>query len=185
MAVRGMDVAGMIQPVPLSALALVFGQLSLLAFGGGNSIIPEMHRLVVDVNGWMTGREFVALYALAQAAPGPNLMVVGLIGWRMSGFAGAIVATIAVSLPASVLVLGVSRLWDRFRDAPWRRAVQAGLMPVTAGVIMAGATLFIQETVAGWATIAVIAVALPVFLFTRLHPLLVLGVAAALGAIGG
>lgn len=174
----------MTQPVSISALMLVFAQLSLLAFGGGNSIIPEMHRLVVDVNGWMDGREFVALYALAQAAPGPNLMVVGLIGWRLSGFWGAIACTIAVALPASALMLLVSNAWERFRDAPWRRAVQAGLMPVTVGVVMAGAALFIQETAGDFSQIAVIAVAVPVFLFTKLHPLVVLGAAAALGGVG-
>ena len=172
------------QPVPVLALVLVFAQLSLLAFGGGNSIIPEMHRLVVDVHDWMSGREFVALYALAQAAPGPNLMVVGLIGWRLSGLWGAIASTIAVALPAAVLILVVSRAWYRFRDAPWRRAVQAGLMPVTVGVVMAGSALFIEETAGSWAQIAVIAAAVPVFLFTKLHPLLVLGAAATLGGIG-
>ncbi len=170
-------------PVSLASLILVFAQLSLLAFGGGNSIIPEMHRLVVDVHGWMSGREFVALYALAQAAPGPNLMVVGLIGWRVSGFWGAIVATIAVALPASVLILVVSTVWDRFRQAPWRRAVQAGLIPVTVGVVMSGAALFIEETAGSLAQGAVIAAALPVFLFTKLQPLAVLGIAAALGGL--
>jgi chromate transporter len=174
----------MSDPVTLWHLVLVFAQLSLLAFGGANAIIPEMHRQVVDVHGWLGGREFVALYALAQAAPGPNLMVVSLIGWRVSGLAGAVAATLAVGVPSSVLVLLVSGMWYRFRDAPWRKATQAGLMPVTAGVIMAGAGLFIQEAAAGWGTMAVIAVALPVFLFTRLHPLLILGTAAALGALG-
>ena len=172
-------------PGLLLGLALVFGQLSLLAFGGGNSIIPEMHRLVVDVHGWLGGREFVALYALAQAAPGPNLMVVSLIGWQVAGLAGAVVATVAVSLPSSILVLLVSGVWYRFRDAPWRKAIQAGLMPVTVGLIMAGASVFIRETATNWATIAVIAVTLPAFLFTKWHPLVILGAAAALGAVGG
>lgn len=172
-------------PATLIGLILVFAQLSLLAFGGGNSIIPEMYRQVVDIHGWLDGREFLALYALAQAAPGPNLMVVSLIGWRVAGLAGALVATLAVAVPSSVLVLLVSGAWYRFRDAPWRKAVQAGLMPVTAGLIMASAALFIQEASVGWATIAVIAAALPLFMFTKLHPLLILGAAAALGAVGG
>jgi len=174
----------MTDPVPVSALVLVFAQLSLLAFGGGNSIIPEMHRLVVDVHAWMSGQEFVALYALAQAAPGPNLMVVGLIGWRLSGVWGALASTIAVALPASVLMLAVTNVWDRFRDAPFRRAVQAGLMPVTVGIVMAGAALFIQETANGLAQITVIALVVPLFLFTKLHPLVVLGAAAAAGGLG-
>lgn len=175
----------MSQPHTLLALILLFAQLSLLAFGGANAIIPEMHRQVVDIHGWLDGREFVALYALAQAAPGPNLMVVSLIGWRVAGVAGAVATTLAVAVPSSVLVLLVSGVWYRFRDAPWRKAVQAGLMPVTAGLIMASAGLFIHETAAGWTTIAVIAAALPLFLFTKLHPLVILGLAAAAGAFGG
>ena len=64
----------------LTALALIFSQLSVVAFGGGNTTLPEMHRQVVDVHHWMSNADFAALYALAQAAPGPNLMVAPLIG---------------------------------------------------------------------------------------------------------
>ena len=72
----------------LTELALVYAQLSLLAFGGANAVIPEMQRQVVDVHHWMTAREFAGLYALAQAAPGPNMMVVSLVGWRVAGVLG-------------------------------------------------------------------------------------------------
>jgi hypothetical protein len=65
----------------LISLAIIFSQLSLLAFGGGNTILPEMQRQVVEVHHWMPASEFSALFALAQAAPGPNLMVVTLVGW--------------------------------------------------------------------------------------------------------
>ena len=75
----------------LIALALMYGQLSLLAFGGANAVIPEMQRQVVDVHHWMTAQDFAAMFALAQAAPGPNMMVVGLVGWRVAGVAGAVV----------------------------------------------------------------------------------------------
>lgn len=169
----------------LIRLVLLFASLSLVSVGGAPSILPELQRQVVDVFGWMDNRKFVETFALAQTAPGPNMMVVSLIGWRVAGLAGAMVATLAVAVPSSVLVLLVSGAWYRFRDAPWRKAVQAGLMPVTAGLIMASAALFIQEASVGWATIAVIAAALPLFMFTKLHPLLILGAAAALGAVGG
>ncbi|MGE0415204.1 MAG: chromate transporter [Acetobacteraceae bacterium] len=168
----------------LPALALVFAQLSMLAFGGANSIIPEMQRQVVEVHQWMDAREFAALFALAQAAPGPNMMVVSLIGYQVAGVAGAVVTTLAVSAPSSILTWLVSGAWYRFRDAPWRRAVQAGLMPVTAGLIMASAALLVHATAIDWGTIAVAVAAGAAFLFTKWHPLLILGSAAALGAIG-
>jgi chromate transporter len=83
-----------------------------------------------------------------------------------------------------VLTFFTASLWYRFRDASWRRTVQAGLMPVTAGLIMAGAALLARTTSAAWDTAALTVAALLLFLFTRLHPLLVLGAAAALGALG-
>jgi chromate transporter len=168
----------------LPALALVFAQLSLLAFGGANSILPEMQRQTVEVHHWLGVHEFAALFALAQAAPGPNMMVVSLIGWRVAGLAGALTTTLAVAAPSSILTLLVSGVWYRFRNQPWRKALQTGLMPVTAGLLMASAALLIHATTIGWSTGAVTVVATGVFLFTRLHPLLVLGAVAALGAVG-
>jgi chromate transporter len=168
----------------LAQLAVIYGQLSLLAFGGTNAIIPEMQRQIVDVHHWMSAREFAALFALAQAAPGPNMMVVSLVGWRVAGFWGALVTTAAVAAPSSVVTLLVSGVWYRFKDATWRKAVQAGLQPVTAGLIMASAALLIESTAVDWRAAAVTVVTAGLFIFTKLHPLLILGAAAAAGAIG-
>jgi len=165
-------------------LALVYGQLSLLAFGGGNTILAEMQRQVVEVHGWMSAREFVALYALAQAAPGPNMLVSTLIGWRVAGFAGAMTATIAMIAPAGVLVLSVASVWFRFRHAPWRRLIQAGITPLTAGLIMAAAALLTQTTTQNWRYGLLTAAAAAALMLTRWHPLVVLFAGAALGAAG-
>jgi chromate transporter len=165
-------------------LAVVHAQLSLLAFGGAAGVIPEMQRQVVDVHHWMDAREFAALYALAQAAPGPNLMVVSLVGWRVAGFWGALVTTAAISAPSSILTFLVCGVWYRFRDAHWRRALQTGLQPVTAGLIMASAALLIRSTAVDWSAAAVIAVTAALFIFTKVHPLLILLGAAAAGAAG-
>jgi chromate transporter len=168
----------------LTALAVVYAQLSLLAFGGANAIVPEMQRQVVDVHHWMSAHEFAAMFALAQAAPGPNMMVVSLVGWRVAGFWGALVSTGAIALPSSVLTLLVTGVWYRFRDADWRKALQAGLQPVTAGLIMASAALLIQTTTVDWTAGAVTVVAAGLFIFSRLHPLAILAAAAAAGAVG-
>jgi chromate transporter len=168
----------------LLELAAVYAQLSLMAFGGANALIPEMQRQVIDVHHWMDAQEFAALYALAQAAPGPNMMVVSLIGLRVGGFWGALVTTGAVAAPSSVLTFLVSRIWDRFKNANWRRALQAGLQPVTIGLISASAALLIESTTVDWGTALVTVVTTALFIFTRLHPLLIMGAAAAAGAIG-
>src|SRR6185437_6578527 len=86
----------------LGEIAVRFAALSLVAIGGINAILPEIHRVVVDVESWMTSAEFADLFALAQLAPGPNAMVVALVGWKVAGLAGALVATVAACGPSSV-----------------------------------------------------------------------------------
>lgn len=169
---------------PLASLAQVFGQLSLLAFGGGNSILPEMQRQVVVVHPWMSARDFAALYALAQASPGPNMLVSTLVGLRVAGIAGALTATLAVTLPASALTFVCAHAWNRVREKPWRAVVQAGLMPVTSGLVMASAALLVHTTAHNWRLGVLVAVAAALFLGTRLNPLWVLAAAAVLGACG-
>jgi chromate transporter len=165
-------------------LAVVFTQLSLLSFGGTNSVLPEMQRQVVQVHHWLTAREFASLFALAQAAPGPNMLVVTLIGWRVAALPGALVTTLGVAGPSSVLTFFGYRMWYRFRDAKWRRLVQRGLLPVTVGLLMASAALLIVTTSLQPGTAAITVTAALLFLFTRIHPLLILATAAALGASG-
>jgi chromate transporter len=91
----------------LAQLAMDFSVLSLIAVGGAITVLPEMHRSVVEVHGWMSGAQFAELFALAQAAPGPNILVVSLIGWKVAGMAGAVVATAAVCGPSCVLTFAV------------------------------------------------------------------------------
>ena len=168
----------------LVALALLFAELSLLAFGGGPTVLPEMQRRVVEVHGWMAAAQFNALFGLAQAAPGPNMMVVTLLGWRVAGFWGAVVATAAMFGPSSVVTGVALRVWERFRLAPWRRAVQAGLVPVTAGLVAAGAALIASTAAATPALAGVTAVAAVLSVATRLHPLWLLGAGAVFGLLG-
>jgi chromate transporter len=168
----------------LLALAGIFGELSLLAVGGGNTVLPEMQRQVVAVHHWMTSADFGALFGLAQASPGPNMLVSTLIGWRVAGLAGAIVATLGMILPSSVLSYAVGDLWTRFRDRPWRRHVQAGISPVTVGLIMAAAILLIEATARTPGHVLCMLAVAAVATTTRFNPLWLLGAAAVLGAAG-
>ena len=123
----------------LWALATTFALLSFIAIGGANAIIPEMHRQAVDVHHWMTSGRFTDLFAIAQASPGPNILIVTLIGWDVAGLAGALIATLAMIVPTSVVAFYVGRIWHRFRKARWRIAIQAGVTPVTIGLVAASA----------------------------------------------
>ncbi|MGI4858986.1 MAG: chromate transporter [Janthinobacterium lividum] len=168
----------------LRALALIFSQLSLLAFGGGNTVLPEMQRQVVDVHHWMTAREFSALFALAQAAPGPNMMIVTLIGWHVAGLAGLLVTSVAKFGPSSVVTILALHVWDRAKDRPWRSLVQRGLLPVTAGLVAASALLIAEASDHTWMPWLVTAVCALLASRTRVHPLWLLAAGSLIGLSG-
>lgn len=168
----------------LWALALIFTQLSLLAFGGGNTVIPEMQRQVVEVHQWMSARDFSTLFALAQAAPGPNLMVVPLVGWHVAGAPGLLVSSLAKFGPSSILTGLMLRLWERFKDRPWRAIVQTGLVPMTAGLVSASALVITQAATQGWTLIAIAVGCAITMTVTRAHPLMVLTAGALIGLSG-
>ena len=167
----------------LATLAAIFGRLSLLAFGGGNTVLPEMQREVVEVHHWMTPADFAALFALAQAAPGPNMMVVSLIGYRVAGVAGALISTLGIIVPSSILTMVLVSFWHRFREARWRKVVQAGLVPVTIGLLAASATLIVVAADTGMLMGAVTAAVAATVLVKRVHPLWLLGAGAIIGMI--
>jgi chromate transport protein ChrA len=108
-----------------------FALLSFVAFGGATALLPELYRVVVENHRWMDATTFAHLYAIAQAAPGPNVLVVTLIGWQVAGLAGALTATVAMCLPMSVVVYLLFGHWDRFKGAlaardPARRGAAGG-----------------------------------------------------------
>jgi chromate transporter len=158
----------------LAALALIFAELSLLGFGGGNTILPEMQRQVVEIHGWMTPQQFSALFALAQSAPGPNMMIAPLIGWQVAGLSSLAVTTIATFGPSSILIGVVMGLWRRFKDKPWRRVVQDGLVPITVGLVSASAAVLVTTSDTSWGLAAITACAAGLGIVKRVHPLLVL-----------
>jgi chromate transporter len=169
---------------PLLSLALRFTMLSLVAVGGVSSVLPEVHRVVVDVNHWMTDAQFTQAFAIAQAAPGPNMLVVTIIGWHVAGLPGALVSTAGMITPCCMLTFFVGRLWQRFRGAPWRQAVERGLAPVTVGLMLATGWLLARGASTGWPAQIVTAVTAVLVIFTRVNPLWIFAAAAVLGVAG-
>jgi chromate transporter len=154
----------------LGWLALGYAQMSLLAVGGVSAVLPEMQRLVVQ-HGWMGRSEFATLFALAQMAPGPNMLVATAVGWRVAGLPGALAATFGMIGPSSLLTGLSAGAWHRFRERPWRRRIQAGLLVASTAkdVLTAGITLAVTTAV----------------LATRVHPLALLAAGAAAGVLFG
>jgi chromate transporter len=168
----------------LIALALIFGELSLLAFGGGVTVLPEMQRQVVDVHHWMSAQDFSAMFALAQAAPGPNMMIATLVGWHVAGLPGVLMTSLAKFGPSSLVTGLAMHVWERFKTRPWRRVVQAGLVPIAVGLVTSSAALITTATARDWILAAIVAVTATVTLTTRISPLWMLAAGAIIGLTG-
>lgn len=173
-----------VQPDILTDLVPTFVVLSLVAFGGANAVVPEMHRQAVELRHWMSDAQFADLFAIAQAAPGPNVMISTLIGWKVAGIAGGLAATLAMCGPSCLVTYFAAGFWERNRGARWRAAAGAGLAPLTVGLVVASAWLLSHAADRDWRLAAVtVATGVGAF-FTRLNPLWFLAAAAALGLFG-
>lgn len=162
----------------LWTMFLIFAPLSLATIGGGQSVVAEYHRQVVAQHGWLTEQQFVYDFALSRLAPGPGSLLVTLIGWQVAGWAGALVASVAIFLPSSLLVYGLAHLWARFRGRPWQRAVERGLGPIAAGLILAASLTVLEAAEGGWLAWAVALASTVLLTVTRISPFLLLGVGA-------
>ena len=161
----------------------IFLPLSIATIGGGNTAIPEIHRQVVTVQGWMTDAEFAQVVTLIQVAPGPNILMVSLIGRQIAG-AGAIAATLALLGPSFILTFGVARAMARLRGRPQVTAIQRGLAPLAVGLTLAsGYVLGIGADTTPLAYVMT-AVATVLVLRTTIHPLWMLLFAAILANLG-
>lgn len=168
----------------LGALLTQFAILSLMAFGGANAVVPEIQRQAVSVHHWMTDKDFAALFAIAQASPGPNFLVATLVGWKAAGLAGAVTATAAMCAPSCLLTYWLVKAWDKYRETRWRNAIAAGVAPVTVGLIASSALVLVRAADHGWKLAIITAATAGVSFFTKYNPLWCLAVAGVLGAVG-
>lgn len=170
--------------IPLLPLWWLFCLMSLMAVGGANVLIPELQRQIVDTHHWLSGSEFATLFAIAQASPGPNVLIVTLIGWKLAGLRGALVTTLAMCLPSSLLAYYVGHLWHRFRASPWRRGIERGLAPVTIGLVLGGGFLLSRSADHSWLAYGLTLATAAVAATGRLNPLWLLAAGGALGLAG-
>lgn len=165
-----------------------FLALSLLSIGGAMATAPEMHRYLVGERGWLEDHEFTTAVALAQAAPGPNVLFVPVLGYQVAGLIGATAALVGILLPSTLLSLGVSRWGTKRRDTPGVRAFTAGLAPMTVALLFcAGWVLslpFIREPDHRLGGLGLIALTMVVIFTTRLGPIWLILVGGAVGALG-
>jgi chromate transporter len=169
---------------PILTLAMTFGLMSLFAVGGANSAVPEMHRVAVDVHHWLTEKQFADVFAISQLSPGPNVLIVTLIGYAVAGLGGALVATVAMCLPTALLAYGVSRFLGRSSHARWPAIVQAALVPLSIGLMAASGLVLGLASDRTWVAALVTIGAAVLASLTRLNPLWLLAAGGLLGFVG-
>jgi chromate transporter len=166
-------------------LSVHLALLSAISFGGFPTVLPDVRTLVVTSHGWATDREFANFFAMSQAIPGPNMiLMMSLVGWKVAGFPGAVVSAFATFGPPCTIYYVAYRLWDRFRAAPWQDIVRRGLVPVTLGLVVASGTVMARTADVSWQAVSVTAAAAILMLATRMNPLLILFAGGALGGLG-
>jgi len=158
----------------LWSLAWVFATLSLVAVGGGTAVLPEMERLVVHQFHWMGDKQFRDIYSLGQVAPGPNMLMVVVIGYRLAGAAGAAVVGVAFFLPDCILTFFANRLWYRLSESRWRTALQRGLAPVAIGLMLSGTYALARLSISNLMGLAIAAVTFAILSWRRINPLLLI-----------
>jgi chromate transporter len=164
-------------------LAGVFVVLSALGFGGGNAILPQMYADVVTQHHWLTASEFSRFYGLSRLSPGPAMGVSALIGYAVAGFSGAVVAAVAMFVPAAAIVYLLAHLWDRFHAHPVRKLFARAMIPIILGLSWVGVVILGQGSVDGWTTAAIALLACAAMLFTKMNTALVVGIAGVAGAV--
>jgi len=168
-----------------TALVAHLALLSLISFGGVPAALHDLRDFVVGTNGWLTDRDFANYFAVVQAIPGPNMiLMMSFIGWKVGGLPTAIAGALATFGPSCALAFTGFRLWERFRDARWQGVVRRGLAPVTIGLVIAGGYVMALAGGTGWTSLAVTLAAAVLLLVTRINPLWLLGSGAALGGLG-
>ena len=169
----------------LLTMAMTFATTALVSFGGIAGMTPEIHRLAVGVYGWMDDNQFATTFALSQIAPGPNILLMSLVGWRVDGLPGMLVATLATMVPTGLVAFAAHRTEVRLSHANWYAILRRSLPPIVVGLIVASALVTARAAITGWFGIMLALGVAGVVATSRKNPLIPLFAAIALGILGG
>jgi chromate transporter len=167
----------------LLQLWLHYSLLSMLAVGGAITTAPDMQRYLVTEHGWITDAQFTSGVAIAQAAPGPNILFVAVLGWHVAGLAGVMATMVGIMGPASVLAYVVGRVGQRRADAIWLKAFTAGFTPLTLGLLLSTGWLLLYPQRQQWVAVAIVLATIVVSLRSKLSPMWMIGAGALVGAL--
>ncbi len=167
----------------IPALIRVFSYLSILTVGGGMAAFPEMKVLTVDVHKWLTFTQLIHIYSLGQMAPGPNMMMIVVVGQWSAGLLGAVVTLLAFFGPTAVLAYVIAKAWKKLANWRWRNSIQEGLAPVSIGLLLAGCFSMARGAITGLETGTVAVVTLMILLRYKINPALLVAGGAVVGLL--
>ena len=171
-----------------AALFCLFGHfllLSMLAVGGAITTAPDMQRYLVQEHGWLSDAQFSASIGLAQAAPGPNILFVAVLGWNVAGVAGMLATMAGILIPSCTLAWSASRWLASHRQARAVTVFTAGLAPLTIGLLGSTSWVLAEPVRTQPRAWLLVAVSVWVMLRTRWSPMWLIGLGALVGAAGG
>ncbi len=174
-----MNIAGLL------LLAISFATTAIVSFGGILVMVPEIHRQAVEIYGWVNDAEFASSFAVSQMAPGPNIMLMSLIGWRAFGTVGLLVATLAIVAPPGILAIVIGRMEVKFAASKYLRMVRETLPPIVIGLMMASGFITAKIAVDGFVGIVIAAGVAIVVAVTKQNPLISILIAIAVGVGAG
>jgi chromate transporter len=151
-----------------------------------------MHLRSVNQDHWVTNSQFADLFSISQTAPGPSILIVGMIGYAaglpvggvLGGILGGVVATVAMVLPAASLVYAITLFWQRAEQSKWRIAVEKGFAPLTVGLILASSLVMSRAADHDWRAYLLTAVCTLIFVRTTINPLIIVAIAGVIGYFG-
>lgn len=173
-------------------LVALFASLSLLSIGGGNAVLPEMHLKAVNGAHWLTNSQFADIFSISQAAPGPSILIVALVGYAAGlpvggvagGILGGVIATASMVIPAATLVYVITLFWQKAQESRLRYAVEKGFAPLTVGLILATSLVMSRAADHDWRAYLLTGICTAIFVFSKTNPLIVVGAAGLVGYLG-
>jgi len=176
------------QPATLLGLLLHFMMLSVLCVGGAITTVPDMHRYIVSEHHWLTDAQFTASIAIAQAAPGPNVLFVAVLGWNVAGAWGAVATMTGILVPSIILSMWASRWGAQRRETPVVLAFTSGMMPLTLGLLLSTGWILAEPYLRApehrYGALALVAVSVVTMLRTKISPIWLVALGSVVGALG-
>jgi chromate transporter len=174
------------------ALFFHYLTLSLLSIGGAITTASDMHRFLVVRQHWLSDAQFNASIAIAQAAPGPNVLFVALLGWNvglnaggmLTGLLGVVLALLGMLIPSTVLTYAAAQWGHRNRELRAVRAFKQGMAPIVVALLMATGWILASangSSLKDWPVWLVTALTAVIVWRSKIHLLWLLGAGALLG----